>query len=158
MDNIEILYKEIKSGKLVFPLNEEINQISISNVVKSFIEATCIKGDGRLSELSKIFSRKNHAIIFLADGFGMNFFEMLPDRSFIKENFYMQGTSVFPSSTGPNLLSLSTGKWPGSHGDLGWETYLNQIYDSATLIKWERSRDKKKLSDLGLNLEEVYLE
>ena len=158
MDNIEILYKEIKSGKLVFPLNEEINQISISNVIKSFIEKTSIKDDVRLSELSRMYSKNNHAVLFLADGFGMNFFEMLPHRSFIKENFFMKGTSVFPSSTGPNLLSLSTGTWPGSHGDLGWETYLNQISDSSTLIKWERSKDKKKLSDLGLNLEEVYLE
>ena len=78
---------------------------------------------------------------------------------YINENEIVTSlTSVFPSSTGPNLLSLSTGTWPGSHGDLGWETYLNQISDSSTLIKWERSKDKKKLSDLGLNLEEVYLE
>ena len=158
MDNIEILYKDFVLGKLVSPLDKEINQISLSKVLQNFVDQTNTDLSGELKKISTKILEKQHLIFFLADGFGMNFLNKLSKKKFLVDNFWNVGCSVFPSSTGPNLLSLATGKMPGEHGDLGWETYISKISDNATLFKWERSKDKEILSNLGLNLDDIYLE
>ena len=156
MDNIEILYKDVASGKLVFPLDKVINQISLSKILQSFVDQINIDLSTELNKISTTILQQQHLIFFLADGFGMNFLNKLNKNSFLVDHFWNIGCSVFPSSTGPNLLSLATGKMPGEHGDLGWETYISKISDNATLFKWERSKDNERLSSLGLNLDDIY--
>ena len=158
MDNIEILYKDVASGKLVFPLDKVINQISLSKILQSFVDQINIDLSTELNKISTTILQQQHLIFFLADGFGMNFLNKLNKNSFLVDHFWNIGCSVFPSSTGPNLLSLATGKMPGEHGDLGWETYITKISDNATLFKWERSKDNERLSSLGLTLDDIYLE
>jgi hypothetical protein len=45
-------------------------------------------------------------------------------------------TTVFPSSTVPALVSLSTGLPPAAHGLVGWTVYLEEFGEAAELARW----------------------
>jgi hypothetical protein len=45
-------------------------------------------------------------------------------------------TTVFPSSTIPALVSLSTGLAPAAHGLAGWTVYLEEFGEAAELARW----------------------
>ena len=99
MDNIEILYKDVASGKLVFPLDKVINQISLSKILQSFVDQINIDLSTELNKISTTILQQQHLIFFLADGFGMNFLNKLNKNSFLVDHFWNIGCSVFPSST-----------------------------------------------------------
>ena len=158
MKNLETFHNLVKAGSLVAPLNHQTNQISIAHAISHFAGNFTPTIDKNALELLEQFDSSDHLLMLLVDGLGMNFVNRMSQNSFIRSNLWKTGNSVFPSSTGPNLLSLSTGTWPGRHGDLGWKTYLDNIKEPATLLKWERSRDSKNLLELNVSPDSVFLE
>ena len=76
------------------------------------------------SPLMDAIGEPDHVVFLLIDGFGMNFVDTLPENSYVREHIAMTMCSTLPTSTGPNLMSLATGRWPGTHGNLGWDVHI----------------------------------
>ncbi len=99
----------------------------------------------------------DHLVFLLLDGFGMNFVDTLPVGSFAREHVALEMCSLFPTSTAPNLISLATGRWPGEHGSLGWDTHIPRLGERIQPLTWRRTRDGMPLTEVGFAPEEMLL-
>ena len=82
--------------------------------------------------------------------FGMNFVEAMDEEAFIPRHVTAEMRTVFPSTTPTALTSLATGKWPSQHAITGWHTFLPEVDDVTTIIRFQRASDEKPLSELGV--------
>ena len=103
-----------------------------------------------VSEIESAIGESDHLVFVMLDGFGMNFVDALPASSFVRRNILFEMSAVFPTSTGPNLMSLATGRWPGSHSNLGWHVYMPQLGERITSLLWQRASDRRNLGEIGL--------
>ncbi|HIF73251.1 MAG TPA: hypothetical protein EYQ61_11965 [Dehalococcoidia bacterium] len=104
----------------------------------------------------QLIGEPEHLVFVIADGFGMNFVDTLPEDSFSRTNLVLENRVAFPSSTGPNLFSFGRAEWPGQYGAIGWYVHLGELNARATLFPWVRTKDDVSLTDLGLTGEVVW--
>ena len=108
-----------------------------------------------VDQIESAIGESEHLVFVMLDGFGMNFVETLPSSSFVRLHISMELSAVFPTSTGPNLMSLATGRWPGRHGNLGWHVYMPRLRERITSLLWRRTSDGRDLSEIGFSLSEL---
>ena len=90
--------------------------------------------------LDRVIGQPDHIVLLLLDGFGMNFVDTLPEESYVRRNIAMTMCSTLPTSTGPNLMSLATGRWPGTHGNLGWDVHIPRLGERIQPLPWRLTR------------------
>ena len=99
----------------------------------------------------------DHIVFLLLDGFGMNFVETLPEDSYVREHTALTMCSMFPTSTGPNLMAFATGRWPGTHGNLGWYVYIPRLGERIEPLPWILTRTGQPLQEVGFRPSETLL-
>ncbi len=99
----------------------------------------------------------DHIVMLLLDGFGMNFVETLPEDSYVRRKTAMTMCSTLPTSTGPNLMSLATGRWPGVHGNLGWDVHIPRLGERIQPLPWLLTRTGQPLHEVGFSPMELLL-
>ena len=93
----------------------------------------------------------DHIVLLLLDGFGMNFVDTLQEDSYIRRNATKTICSTLPTSTGPNLMALATGRWPGAHGNLGWDVHIPRLGERIQPLPWRLTRTGQSLSEIGFS-------
>jgi hypothetical protein len=112
--------------------------------------------DGPTREVANQIGEAEHYVLLLADGFGLNLVESLPEASFLRRQLRLELRSVFPSSTAPAITSLMTGLWPAEHGLLTWNVYLRERRIDATVLPFVERFSKRPLTELGVSPGELY--
>ncbi len=108
-------------------------------------------------KIADAIGEPEHIVFLLLDGFGMNFVDELPADAPIRDYIVLEMESLLPTSTGPNLMSLATGKWPGEHGNLGWDVYIPRLGERITPLEWSRTRDRLSLEKIDFAPNEMLL-
>ena len=119
----------------------------------SFDQDTQVAG----AAFSDAIGQPEHVVFMLLDGFGMNFVETLPADSYVRQHIAMTMCSTLPTSTGPNLMSLSTGRWPGVHGNLGWDVHIPRLGERIQPLPWRLTRTGQQLNEVGFHPSELLL-
>ena len=101
--------------------------------------------------LDRVIGQPDHIVLLLLDGFGMNFVDTLPEESYVRRNIAMTMCSTLPTSTGPNLMSLATGRWPGTHGNLGWDVHIPRLGERIQPLPWRLTRTGQPLDQVGFS-------
>ena len=104
-----------------------------------------------------IIGEPDHIVFLLLDGFGMNFVETLPEDSYLLRHIAMTMCSTLPTSTGPNLMALATGRWPGTHGNLGWDVHIPRLGERIQPLTWRLTRTGQPLHEVGFSPLEMLL-
>ena len=104
-----------------------------------------------------VIDEPEHIVLLLLDGFGMNFVDTLPEDSYVRQHVVMTMCSTFPTSTGPNLMSLVTGRWPGTHGNLGWDVHIPRLGERIQPLPWRLTRTGQPLHEVGFSPMELLL-
>lgn len=81
----------------------------------------------------------------------MNFVDTLPEDSYVRRNIAQTTCATFPTSTGPNLMSLATGRWPGTHGNLGWDVHITRLGERIQPLPWRLTRTGQPLHEVGFS-------
>ncbi len=102
-------------------------------------------------ELEGVIGQHDRVVLLLLDGFGMNFVDTLPANSYLRSNNVMTMCSTLPTSTGPNLMSLATGRWPGTHGNLGWDVHIPRLGERIQPLPWRLTRTGQPLDQIGFS-------
>ena len=93
----------------------------------------------------------DHIVFLLLDGFGMNFVKTLPEDSNVRDHIVQTMCSTLPTSTGPNLMALATGRWPGTHGNLGWDVHIPRLGERIEPLPWRLTRTGQPLNEVGFS-------
>ena len=101
--------------------------------------------------LINVIDQSDHVVLLLVDGFGMNFVETLPEDSYVRRNTALTMCSTLPTSTGPNLMALATGRWPGTHGNLGWDVHIPRLGERIQPLPWRLTRTGQPLHEIGFS-------
>ena len=107
--------------------------------------------------LSDAIGQPDHIVLLLLDGFGMNFVNTLQEDSYVRRNATATISSTLPTSTGPNLMALATGRWPGAHGNLGWDVHIPRLGERIQPLPWRLTRTGQSLSEIGFSPMEMLL-
>lgn len=102
-------------------------------------------------DLERLIDQPDHVVLLLLDGFGMNFVETLPTDSYVRRKNAMTMCSTLPTSTGPNLMSIATGRWPGTHGNLGWDVHIPRLGERIQPLPWRLTRTGQQLDQVGFS-------
>ena len=108
-------------------------------------------------ELEGVIGQHDRVVLLLLDGFGMNFVDTLPADSYVRRNNVTTMCSTLPTSTGPNLMSLATGRWPGTHGNLGWDVHIPRLGERIQPLPWRLTRTGQPLDQIGFSPMEMLL-
>ncbi len=101
--------------------------------------------------LNDVIEQPDHVVVLLVDGFGMNFVDTLPDTSYVRRQTTRTICSTLPTSTGPNLMALATGRWPGTHGNLGWDVHIPRLGERIQPLPWRLTRTSQPLHEVGFS-------
>jgi len=140
---VQELLEGANSGRWILPSPDHPNPVSLARAIAAICGAPQNVVDPVADKFRELIGDPKHLVFVVADGFGMNFVNALPEDSFCRQNLALESRAAFPSSTGSNLFAFSRGQWPGQHGKLAWYVYLPELGERATLFPWERTRDKK---------------
>ncbi len=155
--DVDGLLAEFKTGRFVRPDWTKPNPIALARAISAFGGHCPWPEDAVVSQIGKRLGDADHLVVVIADGFGMNFVNALPQESFARTHLAWEQPAAFPSSTGPNLTSLYSGEYPAVHGFVGWWVYLPQIGERATVYEWVRTSDRADLGSLGVTPSDVFL-
>ena len=108
-------------------------------------------------KLIELIGEPEHVVLLLLDGFGMNYVDTLPNDSLLREHVATTMCSTLPTSTGPNLMALATGRWPGSHGNLGWDVHIPRLGERIQPLPWRLTRTGQPLQEVGFSPMEMLL-
>ena len=105
--------------------------------------------------IEQAIGESDHYVFVMLDGFGMNFVDTLPESSYTRRHVALELSAMFPTSTGPNLVSIATGSWPGSHGNMAWNVFIPRLGERITSLLWRRTSDGRNLTDIGFGPDEL---
>lgn len=120
---------------------------------ETFDEATQTASEKIIGEIGQ----PDHVVFLLLDGFGMNFVETLSEDSYVRKHTVSTICSTIPTSTGPNLMALATGRWPGTHGNLGWDVHIPRLGERIQPLPWRLTRTGQQLHEVGFSPLELLL-
>jgi predicted AlkP superfamily pyrophosphatase or phosphodiesterase len=153
---VQELLDGARAGRWILPSPKQPNPVSLVRAIADICGATNGFNDPVADSFRNLIGEPEHLVFVIADGFGMNFVNSLDKDSFSRSNLAIECRAVFPSSTGPNLFTYGRGQWPGQHGKLGWWVHLPVLGERASLFPWQRTRDGKDLTELGLDGASVF--
>ena len=108
-------------------------------------------------DITREIGEPDHVVFLLLDGFGMNFVDTLPTDSYVRKHTALTMCSTLPTSTGPNLMALATGRWPGTHGNLGWDVHIPRLGERIQPLPWRLTRTGQPLHEVGFSPLELML-
>ena len=153
---LEELFDGVREGRWIFPDSTKPNPVALANAIAAVCGVSRAADDEVDERLRALIGEPEHLVFVIADGFGMNLMNHLPENSFCRSYLALESRAAFPSSTGPNLFSFSRAQWPGEHGNIGWYVHLAELGERAALLPWVRTRDQISLTDLGLTDDVVF--
>ena len=158
MSDIQRLRSLLASGELLHPVSDAISIVDFANALHSVMGVPDVPkplGE-RAAQVEDLIGEPKHLVMALADGFGMNFVEALDPDSFVRQHIAAEMRTVFPSTTPIVLTTIATGQWPATHSVIGWFQRLREIDAVSTIIAYQRTADKKALSELGVSAKTAY--
>ena len=111
--------------------------------------------ESAVGRIARAIGQSDHYVFVMLDGFGMNFVDTLPESSYVRRHIALEMSAVFPTSTGPNLVSIGTGSWPGMHGNIGWNVFIPSLSERVTTLRWQRTSDGANLATLGVGASDL---
>lgn len=153
---VQELLDGVEAGRWLLPSAVKPNPVSLARAISGICDGRYDWGDPVADDLRAMIGEPKHLVFVIADGFGMNFVNTLPEDSFIRSNLGTVNRAAYPPITGADLFAMSRGEWPGQHGVIGWYVHLKELGERSTLFLWKRTRDGKDLTELGLTPEIVY--
>jgi len=153
---VQELLDGVEAGRWLLPSAVKPNPVSLARAISGICGGRYDWGDPIADDLRAMIGEPKHLVFVIADGFGMNFVNALPEDSFVRSNLGTVNRAAYPPITGANLFAMSQGEWPGQHGVIGWYVHLKELGERSTLFLWKRTRDGKDLTELGLTPEIVY--
>jgi len=153
---VEELLEGVRTGRWLLPSADKPNPVSLARAISGICGGRYDWNDPVADQIRRSIGEPAHLVFVIADGFGMNFAQKLPENSFIRSNVAFENRAAYPPITGANLFALSRGEWAGQHGVIGWFVHLRELGERATLFPWIRTRDGKDLTELGITPEGLY--
>lgn len=111
--------------------NYEKSIVNVSNVLLAHYGITPFHTP--LEELKPYLEGKNHIMLILLDGMGMNILKNLDENTLLRKQVKMAITSVYPPTTVAATTSVLSGLTPYEHGHIGWTQY-NRFEDCHTIV------------------------
>ena len=156
MNDLNKLIELGRSGKLNFPSSKYPNIVHFAQALHGLLIGGNVDPNPQTRNMFSAIGKPDHLVLILVDGYGMNFVNMLSEKSFIRSNLAFDMLTVFPSTTPTVLTSIATGRWPSEHSILGWHNYLPMMNDVATIIKFEKTSDGSALYDNNILETDAY--
>ncbi len=138
------------AGTLLRPDPLRPSTYSLSHALAA-VGGAAVDLDEPARRIAGAIGERDHVILVLADGLGMNLVESLPESSFMRRHLAFEMRSVFPSSTAPALTSLASGQWPAEHGLLGWFVYLPELDLHTISLPFRQRFSGRPLADLDVS-------
>ncbi len=125
---------------------------SVYNVPHTVLRSFGIEDNRALEGLKGL--GRDRVILFLVDALGMN---VIP-RRFLQENYWMEITSVFPSTTSAAITTVFTGLAPKEHGILEWYMFFEGCNDiiKTLLFTTRDSSEVDLLEKRGCNPADLF--
>ena len=129
------------------------NIVNIAGSIEKYFD---LKSDvsslGEIDEVLNSYKPKN-VVVILFDGMGYNLINEKLPNSFLVNNIVKKVTSTCPATTTSATTSIMTGKYPCTHGYLGWDMYYKKENAFVTMFtnKYKDSDD-----DNGYSKSEIY--
>ncbi len=156
MSDAHRLEQHFRAGLLLRPNEDELNIVDLANAIAHLAGGKRARTTGGSEAIARLIGPTDHLVFIAADGFGASLLESLDGNGVIGTKRATAIRTVFPSTTASAFTSFATGEWPGSHGAVGWYTYLPHIETVGTIIPFVRSADGTPLAELGLPLEKAF--
>ena len=150
MSDAPDLLAAFDAGTLLRPDPGVPNLVDVSRAVAAAGGITNIALSPFASELATTLAERDHLVLILADGLGLEMLDREPSARTLRDNNRSEVRTVFPSSTAVALTSLATGAWPATHAVTGWWTHIEEIGGPATILQYRRRSDDRTLTDLGV--------
>jgi hypothetical protein len=139
----------LDKGILLHPLSENL---SGSQIVRTLAGENT--DENPLSKRMGPIDSIDHIIFIIIDGLGMNLQETFPSGGFLASNLISKARAVFPSTTAAAMTTFVTGKWPGEHGIIGWNTHFPRFGRTVTLLPFTDRMNWTNLEELGYGVED----
>ncbi len=156
MSDVEELLEAFEAGTLLRPAADVPNLVDLARAFAAAGGADGLELTAAARELAGVFGEREHLVLVLADGLGLEMLEHEPAAPFLRSHLARELRAVFPASTAVALTSLATGEWPAQHGVTGWWTHLPEIGGPATILQYRRRSDSRSLLDLGVAPETAF--
>lgn len=120
------------------------NIVNIAGSIEKYFD---LKSDvsslGEIDEVLNSYKPKN-VVVILFDGMGYNLINKKIPNTFLVNNIVKKVTSTCPSTTTSATTSIMTGKYPCTHGYLGWDMYYKNENVFVTMFtnKYKDSDDE----------------
>ncbi len=154
-DRAELL-AAFEEGVLLRPDPAVPNLVDAARAVAAGAGAGGLELSPFASDLAASLAGREHIVLILADGLGMEMLEREDGARTLRDNLRGELRTVFPSSSAVALTSLATGEWPARHAVTGWWTHIEEIGGPATILQYRRRSDDRSLADLGVSPEEAF--
>ena len=150
MSDVGELLEAFEAGTLLRPAADVPNLVDLARAFATVAGAEGLELTAAARELAGVLGAREHLVLVLADGLGLEMLEREPAAPFLRAHLAQELRGVFPASTAVALTSLATGEWPAQHAVTGWWTHLEEIGGPATILQYRRRSDDRPLLDLGV--------
>ena len=110
------------------------NIVNIAGSIEKYFD---LKSDvfslGEIDEVLNTYKPKN-VVVILFDGMGYNLINEKLPNTFLVNNIVKKITSTCPATTTSATTSIMTGKYPCTHGYLGWDMYYKNENAFVTMF------------------------
>lgn len=110
------------------------NIVNIAGSIEKYFD---LKSDvsslGEIDEVLNSYKPKN-VVVILFDGMGYNLINKKIPNTFLVNNIVKRITSTCPATTTSATTSIMTGKYPCTHGYLGWDMYYKNENAFVTMF------------------------
>ena len=118
---------------MIYP-NYKNNIVNIAGSIEKYFDLKSeVSSLGEIDEILYSYKPKN-VVVILFDGMGYNLINEKLPNSFLTNNIVKRVTSTCPSTTTSATTSIMTGKYPCTHGYLGWDMYYKKENAFVTMF------------------------
>lgn len=110
------------------------NIVNIAGSIEKYFDLKSeVSSLGEIDEVLNSYKPKN-VVVILFDGMGYNLINEKLPNSFLINNMVKRITSTCPATTTSATTSIMTGKYPCTHGYLGWDMYYKKENAFVTMF------------------------
>lgn len=150
------LVQWLKNNDMLLPNYKEVSIIDLIRTLYKYCGYP-YKTEKINKDIDKYIENKKHILFILIDGMGSNLINSLSDKSILKQNKVADLLTVFPTTTGCVLSSISAAEYPITHGILGWYNYNRDKDINYYALLFKDRKSEMDLTELGVNEEDIYV-
>ena len=110
------------------------NIVNIAGSIEKYFDLKSeVSSLGEIDEVLNTYKPKN-VVVILFDGMGYNLINEKLPNTFLVNNIVKKVISTCPSTTTSATTSIMTGKYPCTHGYLGWDMYYKNENAFVTMF------------------------